>query len=178
MMKKNLVLAVVAIAAIALSPGAAPVSAQSKDQGSSDRQKIVGTWRMFAVYSWTGEDKKDLNKEAYGPHPSGLITYTADGRMSVLETYDNRKPLSKDREAAPLEERAEAFSTMVAYAGSYTLDGDKVIHHPEVSASPGPSRDQVRFVTFQDQDHVSLRTPPVMRNGKPEIHEMFWERVK
>jgi hypothetical protein len=178
MLKKIWILAVIALAAVALNNGVAPIFAQSKDQRNTDSQKIVGTWRMFAVYSWTDRDKKDLDKEAYGPHPSGLITYTADGRMSVLEVYDNRMPLSKDREAAPMEERAEAFSTMVAYAGSYTLDGDKVIHHPEVSASPGPSRDQVRFVTFQDQDHVSLRTPPVMRNGKSEIHEMFWERVK
>ena len=178
MRKGRRILAAVAFAAMLLNAGVAPLVAQSKDQKTADSQKMVGTWRMTAVYSWTDKDKKDLNKEAYGPHPGGLITYTADGRMSVLETYDNRKPLSKDREAAPVEERAEAFSTMVAYAGSYTFTGDTVIHHAEVSASPGPSRDQVRYVTFQDQDHISLRTPPVMRNGKQEIHEMFWERVK
>jgi hypothetical protein len=139
---------------------------------------IVGTWRMTAVWSWTGNDKEHINKQAYGPHPDGLITYTADGRMSVLEVYDNRKPLSADREAAPVEERAEAFSSMVAYAGSYTFTGDKVIHHQEVAAAPGPTRDQTRYVTIQDANHISLRTPPVMRNGVAEIHEMFWVRVK
>ena len=139
---------------------------------------IVGTWRMTAVYSWTEKDPQHVNKQAYGPHPGGLITYTADGRMSVIETYDHRKPLSADREAAPVEERAAAFSSMVAYAGSYTFAGDKVIHHIEVAAAPGPNRDQTRYIRFQDADHVSLRTPPVMRNGVAEIHEMFWERVK
>ena len=59
---------------------------------------------MTAVYSWTERDKDHVNKQAYGPHPDGLITYTADGRMSVIEVYDNRKPLSADREAAPVEE--------------------------------------------------------------------------
>ncbi len=151
---------------------------QSKDGKATDSQKVVGTWRLLAVYSWTDKDKKDLNKEAYGPHPGGLITYTADGRMSVIETYDNRKPMSKDREAAPMEERAEAFSSMVAYAGSYTFTGDKVIHHVEVSATPGPLRDQTRYVTFLDADKISLRTTPVMRDGKEEIHEMIWERVR
>ena len=151
---------------------------QSKGMGDANNQKMVGTWRLMAVYSWTDKDKKDLNKEAYGPHPRGLISYTADGRMSVIETYDNRKPMSKDREAAPMEERAEAFSSMVAYAGSYTFTGDKVIHHVEVSATPGPVRDQTRYVTFQGPDRVSLRTTPVMRDGKEEIHEMIWERVK
>jgi len=139
-------------------------------------QVVVGTWRLVAVHSWN--EKGEVNKEPYGPHPTGLITYTADGRMSVLETYDGRKPLSADREAAPVEERAAAFSTMVAYAGTYTLSGDKVIHHIEVSATPGPNRDQVRFVSLQDRDHLTLRTPPLMRNGLRETHEMVWERVK
>jgi hypothetical protein len=145
---------------------------------SQNTPLIVGTWRMTAVYSWTEQDKTHINKQAYGPHPDGLITYTADGRMSVLEVYDNRKPLSADREAAPVEERAEAFSSMVAYAGSYTFTGEKVVHHIEVAAAPGPNRDQTRYVTIQDANHISLRTPPVMRNGVAEIHEMFWERVK
>ena len=152
-------------------------TAQSGTAAKS-KPSIVGTWRLVAVHSWTDKDKKDLNREAYGPHPGGLITYTADGRMSVIETYDGRKPLSADREAAPVEERAQACSSMVAYAGSYTLQGDRVIHHVEVSASPGPTRDQVRYVTIQGPDRVSLRTTPVMRNGVAEIHEMFWVRVK
>lgn len=152
--------------------------AQSAKPAAAKTPAIVGTWRMIAVYSWTEKDKEHVNKQAYGPHPGGLITYTADGRMSVLEVYDNRKPLSADREAAPVQERAEAFSSMVAYAGSYTFTGDKVVHHIEVAAAPGPNRDQTRYIAFQDADHVSLRTPPVMRNGVAEIHEMFWERVK
>lgn len=168
---------VAALLALALSFAAA-LQAQPQNSEAPKTPSIVGTWRMTAVYSWTEKEKDKINKQAYGPHPAGLITYTSDGRMSVIEAYDNRKPLSADREAAPMEERADAFSSMVAYAGSYTLTGDKVIHHIEVAAAPGPSRDQVRYITFQDADHVSLRTPPVMRNGVAEIHEMFWERVK
>ncbi|HWF37795.1 MAG TPA: lipocalin-like domain-containing protein [Candidatus Acidoferrales bacterium] len=152
--------------------------AQSSTSAADKAPGIVGTWRMTAVYSWTEQDKDHVNKQAYGPHPDGLITYTADGRMSVIEVYDNRKPLSADREAAPVEERAAAFSSMVAYAGSYTFTGDKVIHHQEVAAAPGPQRDQTRYVKIIDANHISLRTPPVMRNGVAEIHEMFWERVK
>jgi hypothetical protein len=61
------------------------------------------------------------------------------------------------------------------------LKGDTVIHHQEVQPSPGRnplSNDQVRIATFQGPDRVSLRTPPVSRNGVQEFHEMFWERVK
>jgi Lipocalin-like domain len=165
----------IALFVVAISPA---TFAQTSNSVPPPAASMVGTWRMTAVYSWTEQDKDKINKQAYGPHPGGLITYTPDGRMSVLEVYDNRRALSADREAAPAEERAEAFSTMVAYAGSYTFAGDKVVHHIEVAAAPGPNRDQVRFVTFRDHDHISLRTPPVMRNGVAEIHEMFWERVK
>lgn len=168
---KNFVLPGLLLAAMA---GSAQTQGESKPPLTPDI--VVGTWRLIAVHSWDDKGKKDM--EPYGPHPTGLITYTADGRMSVLETYDNRKPLSADREAAPVEERAAAFSTMVAYAGSYTLEGDKVIHHIEVSATPGPNRDQVRYVTLEDRDHLTLRTPPLMRNGVKETHEMVWVRVK
>jgi hypothetical protein len=162
---------------------AAPFSVPARSQEKSEaKPSIVGTWRLLAVYSWTDKDKKDLNKQAYGPHPKGFITYTADGRMSVIETYDNRKPLSvNDMVRAPAAERAAAYSSVVTYAGTYTLQGDTVIHHQEVQPSPGRNprgNDQVRIVTFQGPDRVSLRTPPVSRNGVQEFHEMFWERVK
>ena len=155
--------------------------AQSKEK-SAAKPSIVGTWRLLAVYSWTDKDKKDLNKEAYGPHPKGFITYTEDGRMSVIETYDKRKPLSvNDLVKAPAEERAEAYASVVTYAGTYTLKDDTVIHHQEVQPTPGRngvSNDQVRIVRFHGPDRVSLLTPPVSRNGVQEFHEMIWERVK
>jgi hypothetical protein len=155
--------------------------AQSKEK-SAAKPNIVGTWRLLAVYSWTDKDKKDLNKEAYGPHPKGFNTYTEDGRMSVIETYDQRKPLSvNDLVRAPAEERAEAYASVVTYAGTYTWKDDTVIHHQEVQPTPGRNAggsDQVRIVRFHGPDRVSLLTPPVSRNGVQELHEMIWERVK
>ncbi len=175
MTKSLWIIAVLAFAA-AYSAGA-----QSTEKFAT-QPSIVGTWRLLAVYSWTDKDKKDLNKQAYGPHPKGFITYTADGRMCVIETYDNRKPLSvNDLVKAPAAERAEAYSSVITYAGTYTLQGNTVIHYQQVLQSPGRNplaTDQVRTVTFQGPDRVSLRTPPVSRNGVQEFHEMFWERVK
>jgi hypothetical protein len=40
---------------------------------------------------------------------------TAEGRMSLLITHEGRPNLSGDRLDSPIEERANAFSTMVAY---------------------------------------------------------------
>ena len=62
---------------------------------------VVGTWKLVSVSSTS--DKGEMNKAALGQHPSGLLTYTADGRMMAIISDDGRKPLSiPDRVAAPL----------------------------------------------------------------------------
>jgi hypothetical protein len=94
---------------------------------------LVGTWKLVSVASTT--DKGAVNKSVLGPHPSGLVTYTPDGRMMAIISDDGRKPLSvADRVAAPAEERAEAYSNFMAYAGRYTFTCDKVVHHVEVAS--------------------------------------------
>jgi len=50
-------------------------------------------------------------------------------------SYGGRKRLSSsDSRSALRKSKAEAFKTFVAYAGRYTLNGDKVIHHVEISS--------------------------------------------
>ena len=144
---------------------------------AQSKQALIGTWRLVSVSSTN--DKGNVNNAIYGLHPAGLITYTADGRMSAIITYDGRKALSvNDRLAAPVEERAAAFSTMVAYAGTYTFTGEKVTHHIEINAMQSDvGSDYVRSVTFQG-DHLILKTPPVMRGGELLTLELVWERLK
>jgi len=101
--------------------------------------------------------------------------------MSVVITEGGRKPLSiPDRLAAPIEERAQAFATLVAYAGPYTFAGDKVIHHVQVDAMQNRvNGDQVRFVTFLEKDKgMILRTPPISRGGVQQTFELVWQRVE
>ncbi|HEY6272034.1 MAG TPA: lipocalin-like domain-containing protein, partial [Terriglobales bacterium] len=144
--------------------------AQSKDA-------LVGTWKLVSVTS--SSDAGKVNNAVYGLHPNGLISYAADGRMSVIITNGGRKPLSVyDRLAAPAEERAQAFSTLVAYAGTYSFTGDKVIHHVEVDALENRvGSDQVRFVTLQG-DRLILKTPPILRGGEKQVLELVWERLR
>jgi hypothetical protein len=61
-------------------------------------------------------------KDSFGRNPTGFLTYTADGQMMGIIAFDGRKLLSvPDYISAPAQERAEAFATMVAYAGRYTF---------------------------------------------------------
>lgn len=89
-------------------------------------------------------------------------------------SYDGRKQLSV---GAGTEEKAEAFSTFLAYAGEYTLSGDKVIHRVEVSSIQNyVGRDLVRTVKFEG-DQIILVTPPTPVNGKLQTFELIWQRV-
>jgi Lipocalin-like domain len=160
---------VCAVIAFALS---LPISARA--QG---KNKVVGTWKLVSVVSKT--EQGQVNKTVYGEHPKGFITYGADGRMMVVITEDGRKPLSvNDRVAAPMEERAQAFSTMTAYAGTYTFSGDKVVHHVEIASIPNwVGSDQSRTVKLQG-DRLIITTPPLSRGGTMQTLELTWERLK
>jgi hypothetical protein len=97
------------------------------------KDSVVGTWKLVSVKATT--DKGDVDKAVLGQNPSGLLTYTADGRMTAIISDDGRRPLSiADRVAAPSEERAQAYSTFMAYAGRYTFTCDKVVTHVEVAS--------------------------------------------
>lgn len=138
--------------------------------------KLVGTWRLVSVSSSTDSGEKTTS--AFGQRPKGFITYTREGRMSAIIANDGRKPLSRDRIAAPPEERAEAFATFIAYAGRYTFTGDKVVHHVEVASIQNwVGTDLIRSVTLQG-DRVTLRTPPTQLGGVIRSTELVWERVK
>jgi Lipocalin-like domain len=43
---------------------------------------IVGTWKLISVSAKT--DTGEVNPAVLGQHPSGLLTYTADGRMMAI----------------------------------------------------------------------------------------------
>src|SRR5579864_5105500 len=146
-------------------------NAQSKDA-------LVGTWKLVSATNTT--EKGEVIENAFGQNPTGFLTYTPDGRMMAIITNGGRKPLSvRDRVSAPAEERAEAFSTAVAYAGRYTFAGDRVIHHVEADVVPNlVSTDQVRFVVKLERSRVILRTPPFLKDGVQITTELVWERMK
>ena len=136
----------------------------------------VGTWRLISATDTT--EKGDV-KESFGRNPTGFLTYTADGRMMAIITFDGRKPLSvPDYVSAPAQERAESFATFVAYAGRYTFTGDKVIHHVEAAWMENYVKtDQVRIVRFQG-NRMTIRTPPFLKGGvKLANQELVWERM-
>ena len=155
------------VLAVTFSP---TVNAQCKD-------RVVGTWRLVSNTATT--DKGGANKAVIGQNPSGLLTYTADGRMMAIISDDGRKLLSvADRIAAPVEERAQAYSAFMAYAGSHTFTCDTMAHHIEVASLQNwVNTDQTRFVTLQG-DRLFVRNTPQLRGGVMVTLESVWQRLK
>jgi hypothetical protein len=142
--------------------------------GASGREadKLVGTWKLISAWSKTSKGESET---PYGLNPAGFLTYTADGRVTALISYDGRKILSGS--GGTLEEQAAAFQTFLAYAGRYTLTGDKVTHTIEISSIQNyVGRDLIRIVQFQD-DRIVLITPPTLVNGKVQTVELTWQRL-
>ena len=138
--------------------------------------KLVGTWKLVSATSTTPNGER--NETPYGTGPAGFLTYFDNGRVTAIISYGGRKPLSVGGGVLKVqEEQAEAFKTFLAYSGRYTLNGDKVTHHIEISSIQNyVDKDMVRTVKFEG-DRVTLITPPAPVNGKIQTVELVWQRL-
>ena len=65
-----------------------------------------------------------------GEHPSGYVLFTPQGRLSFTLTSGHRKPPES------LEDKAALLSSVIAYTGTYRLDGDRWITQVDVAWNP------------------------------------------
>lgn len=107
-------------------------SAASAD--SQPLTNLVGTWELVSA-SAVGANGEPIARP-FGDSPAGELTYTRAGRVTVLISHGGRKLLSADRIAAPMAEKAEAFATFFAYAGTYSVRRDQVTHHIKIHRFP------------------------------------------
>jgi hypothetical protein len=136
---------------------------------------FVGTWTLRST------ERKSLDTDEttplWGAHPTGTLIYTGDGRMSALVLAENRRAPAS---AIPTEAEAlSLFKSMVAYAGRYTVEPDRVIHHVEQSWNQAwTGTDVVRFYKF-DANRLTLTTAPAPnpRDGKMSVSTLVWERL-
>jgi hypothetical protein len=98
-------------------------------QSSSCTGPQLGTWRLQSFktrYLDNGE-----TTEPFGAHPTGYLSYGRDCRMYAILAEEKRKLPAG---AVPSDaEKIALFTGFVAYAGTYTIEGDQVTHHVDVS---------------------------------------------
>jgi hypothetical protein len=138
---------------------------------------VVGTWQL---QSWVTTDAETgAVKDVFGAHPSGYLIYTAGGHMAVVLAADARRNLSGDRYNTPAEERAQAFSTSVAYSGTYTLSAEGIKHQVQTSTFQNwVGTEQLRYVDVKG-DTMTIKTPPLKGppDGRTKTTTLVFQRL-
>jgi Lipocalin-like domain len=142
----------------------------------SQRDKILGSWQMV---SWTIKDLSTGQiSPALGDNPVGYITYTPEGRVMVLVLRgDRRKPAA----LVPTDaEKVALYDSMFAYAGTYSVDDEKVLHHIDMSWNEAwTGTTQVRFLRLQGDMLTYTSSPaPNPLNGHDCVHNVIFRRAR
>jgi hypothetical protein len=137
---------------------------------------LLGTWKLRSYTrqdAVTGEQSNPL-----GVHPAGYLNYSPEGRMMGILVGDNRQvpsgPIPTDSEVLAL------FKGLVAYAGTYAIDGNRITHHVDASWNEAwTGTQQTRF--YKLDGSILTLTTALSRSGLGApmgVSTLVWERVK
>jgi hypothetical protein len=159
-------------------------SAPAAPQQDQLASRFVGAWRLVSIEGVPPGLPSDLYDR-----PTGLIIYSASGRMSAqLVAKADRKPFAafnKGRVSATTKDKAAAFDSYQAYYGTYTVDAKAgtITHHLEGSLIPGREGiNNVRWFEFRGDDRFLLIPIEDGKGGvlarKDATYKLLWERIK
>ena len=140
----------------------------------AENVSILGAWKLL---SFAREDAVSGEIiRPWGEAPSGYLMYLPDGHMSAVLTAGGRQA------AVPADEKqvAKLYSNMAAYAGTYTVHDNTVVHHVEVAWLPGwVGSDQPRQLKLEG-DTLTIRTQPIRNTaeGKDYVYILVFSRAK
>jgi hypothetical protein len=125
--------------------------AVTRSSFGEEDSRIVGTWRLLSYVievQATGEKLPVM-----GEKPSGYVTFLPGGRVFFMLTGDGRKPARTDHE------RAELLDTLVAYTGTYSVEGGTWTTSVDVAWNPEwVGTRQVRSFKLEG-DRLDVLTP-------------------
>ena len=121
---------------------------------------VHGAWQLL---SYDVEEQANGNTFApMGDNPSGYVIFTAEGRLSFMLSAEGRQPGSN------AEERSALLSSMIAYTGTYRLEGDRWITQVDVAWNPEwVGTEQTRYFAI-DGDVLTVHTPWRVMPNWPE----------
>jgi hypothetical protein len=95
---------------------------------AGDGRAVVGTWKLVSYEIEVQETAQKI--PVMGEKPTGYAAFTPEGRVFFVLTGEARKAAKTD------QERAGLLSTLVAYTGTYTVEGDKWTTNVDVAWNP------------------------------------------
>ncbi|MFJ1470020.1 lipocalin-like domain-containing protein [Massilia orientalis] len=136
---------------------------------------IIGRWQIIA---W--EQVYDDGRRTYpmGQQVEGFIQYDPDGRMMCMLCRGDRQNFTTGGQwNASQDEKAAAYSSMLAYAGTYTFGGDTVSHHVDLSAFPNwKGGTQKRRIETIDAGQVALVARLEEGTSEARTARLIWKR--
>jgi hypothetical protein len=137
---------------------------------------VLGTWKLRS-YTRKDAETGELSNPL-GVHPVGYINYSPDGRMMGILVGDKRRVPSG---IIPTESEVIAlFKTMVAYAGTYTIDDNRITHNVDASWNEAwTGTQQTRF--YKVDGSILTLTTALSRSGLGApmgVSTLVWERVE
>lgn len=137
---------------------------------------LVGTWRLR---SWVAEADDGI-EHPMGEMPEGVLVYTSDGTMITTIGRPGRSPIEGDDIlAGPDHQRIEAFTSFIAYSGTFRVLGGDVIHDVAMSLFPNwVGTRQRRHVSLSgDGRRLELSADAFLLRGRLSVQRLRWERV-
>jgi Lipocalin-like domain len=137
---------------------------------------LIGTWKLKSYLREVAATGERYNER--GEHPNGYLAYSADGHMYAIITWENR--ITPQDVVPTNDERIKLFGTMISYAGTYTFDAEKVVHHVDISWNQNwTGTDQVRFYKL-DGDTLTITSAPAKNftDGREGRSILVWERLR
>ena len=136
---------------------------------------IAGVWKLKKYsrrFLDTGEVRSDMLPLAY-------ILYTPGGFMMSITVEENRQPPAG--EVLTDEERVRLFKSIIsAYSGSYTIEGDTVIHNVELSWNEAwtGTKQERRFKVNGDELVIETTPRTAGTDTRQFINTLTWERTE
>jgi hypothetical protein len=136
---------------------------------------LVGTWKLR---SFEFRDNGGGVAYPWGDEVYGQVIYSADGYMSGSLMRGSRPQFqSSDVMSASDEECAKALKSYIGYAGTYSVNDNKVVHKAEVSFFPNWTNTEIERVWKVDGDVLTLSTSPTFFGGREVSAVLTWQRV-
>ena len=145
----------------------------AQSAAADENEKLFGVWKLVSL---TYEDAQSgEQKPLFGQHPNGCLILLPNGRMSAIVTAEGRQAPKTDAE------RGAALRTMVAYSGTYRIEGDKWITKVDVAWNEAwVGTEQVRTYKLAGDklDVIAMTQPAVNFGGRVLKAILSWERAK
>ena len=136
---------------------------------------LTGRWELVTFEQNYDDGRRIL---PMGEGPQGIIQYTEDGYMSCQITKANRGNfITGGQWNASDTEKADAYNSMLSYAGRYSLEGDVVTHLVDLSLFPNwVGGQQKRSFKFDEEGRLSLTARLEENTSEARTALLLWKR--